>query len=417
MSGHSKWSTIKRKKGAIDSERSKVFQKLAKELYVAAKSGDPNPENNPGLRMVIEKAKGENMPKANIESAINKAKNAGNGENYESVRYEGYGPSGVAIMIDCLTDNKNRTAGFVRSTLTKRGGNLGTDGSVSYLFERKGVLVLEKVYDEDKLMEDILSLDILDFITEDDSYVIYTDSNSFIEVKDALTNMGYDKFIVSEVTFVPNNYIALDEEATEKLYQEVNYVGTCPECGSKVKATPNGYFCENDNCTFAIWPEMRYFKNKIKMTDSKVKDLLSGSGLRCKAKTKDGKEYELILKLQRNGEYINLVRDDEATQRFYQEDNVVGSCPVCGYDVVERQKGYFCKNEDCRFALWKEMRFYDNKVSVTPTKAAKLLENRALFSNLKNKDGDPYSAYLRIELNGKYVNLVVDEYVRKKKQG
>ncbi len=208
-----------------------------------------------------------------------------------------------------------------------------------------------------------------------------------------------------------------DEEATEKLYQEVNYVGTCPECGSKVKATPNGYFCENDNCTFAIWPEMRYFKNKIKMTDSKVKDLLSGSGLRCKAKTKDGKEYELILKLQRNGEYINLVRDDEATQRFYQEDNVVGSCPVCGYDVVERQKGYFCKNEDCRFALWKEMRFYDNKVSVTPTKAAKLLENRALFSNLKNKDGDPYSAYLRIELNGKYVNLVVDEYVRKKKQG
>ena len=96
---------------------------------------------------------------------------------------------------------------------------------------------------------------------------------------------------------------------------------------------------------------------------------------------------------------------------------MVGSCPVCGYDVVERQKGYFCKNEDCRFALWKEMRFYDNKVSVTPTKAAKLLENRALFSNLKNKDGDPYSAYLRIELNGKYVNLVVDEYVRKKKQG
>ena len=167
--------------------------------------------------MVIEKAKGENMPKANIESAINKAKNAGNGENYESVRYEGYGPSGVAIMIDCLTDNKNRTAGFVRSTLTKRGGNLGTDGSVSYLFERKGVLVLEKVYDEDKLMEDILSLDILDFVTEDDSYVIYTDSNSFIEVKDALTNMGYDKFIVSEVTFVPNNYMELDEESTEKV--------------------------------------------------------------------------------------------------------------------------------------------------------------------------------------------------------
>ena len=217
MSGHSKWSTIKRKKGAIDSERSKVFQKLAKELYVAAKSGDPNPENNPGLRMVIEKAKGENMPKANIESAINKAKNKGNDENYESIRYEGYGPGGIAIMIDSLTDNKNRTAGFVRSTLTKRGGNLGTDGSVSYLFERKGVIVLEKEYDEDKLMEDVLNLDILDFVSEDDSYIIYTEANNFIDVKDQLINLGYDKFVVSEVTFVPNNYISLDEENTEKV--------------------------------------------------------------------------------------------------------------------------------------------------------------------------------------------------------
>ena len=217
MSGHSKWSTIKRKKGAIDSERSKVFQKLAKELYVAAKSGDPNPENNPSLRMVFEKAKGENMPKANIESAINKAKNRGEGENYESIRYEGYGPHGIAIMIDCLTDNKNRTAGFVRSTLTKKGGNLGTDGSVSYLFERKGIIVLENVYDENKIMEDVLNLDVLDFSSDDDSYIIYTDPTKFIEVKDELTKMGYDKFLVSEVTFVPNNYIALDEEATEKV--------------------------------------------------------------------------------------------------------------------------------------------------------------------------------------------------------
>ena len=217
MSGHSKWSTIKRKKGAIDSERSKVFQKLAKELYVAAKNGDPNPENNPSLRMVVEKAKSENMPKANIESAINKAKNQGVGENYEQVRYEGYGPGGIAIMIDCLTDNKNRTAGFVRSTLTKRGGNLGTDGSVSYLFERKGVIVLDKAYDEDKLMEDILELDILDFISEEDSFVIYTDPSNFIKIKEALEKKGIDKFLISEVTFVPNNYISLDEETTEKV--------------------------------------------------------------------------------------------------------------------------------------------------------------------------------------------------------
>ena len=217
MSGHSKWSTIKRKKGAIDSERSKVFQKLAKELYVAAKSGDPNPENNPSLRMVVEKAKAENMPKANIESAINKAKNQGVGENYEQVRYEGYGPGGIAIMIDCLTDNKNRTAGFVRSTLTKRGGNLGTDGSVSYLFDRKGVIVLDKIYDEDKLMEDILDLDVLDFTSDEDSFIIYTEPNNFIEIKSALENKGYNDFLVSEVTFVPSNYISLDEEAEEKV--------------------------------------------------------------------------------------------------------------------------------------------------------------------------------------------------------
>ena len=217
MSGHSKWSTIKRKKGAIDAERSKVFQKLAKELYVAAKSGDSNPENNPTLRMVVEKAKAENMPKANIESAINKAKNKANDENYESVRYEGYGPNGIAIMIDCLTDNKNRTAGFVRSTLTKRGGNLGTDGSVSYLFQRKGVIVLEKIYDENKMMEDILDLNVLDFIVDDDSYVIYTDPNNFIDVKDNLISLGYDRFIVSEVTFVPNSYISLEKEDMEKV--------------------------------------------------------------------------------------------------------------------------------------------------------------------------------------------------------
>ena len=217
MSGHSKWSTIKRKKGAIDGERSKTFQKLAKELYVAAKSGEANPENNPALRMVVEKAKAENMPKANIESAINKAKSNSDKENYEFVRYEGYGPAGIAIMIDCLTDNKNRTAGFVRSTLTKRGGNLGTDGSVSYLFERKGVIVLDKIYDEDKIMEDVLNLDILDFISDDDSYIIYTDSNNFVSVKDSLIQMGYDNFVMSEVTFVPNNYIALDDEAMEKV--------------------------------------------------------------------------------------------------------------------------------------------------------------------------------------------------------
>lgn len=216
MSGHSKWSTIKRKKGAIDAERSKIFQKLAKEIYVAAKSGDPDPVNNASLRMVIEKAKGENMPKNNIQSAIDKAKSKGADENYEAVRYEGYGPGGIAIMIDCLTDNRNRTASFVRSTLTKRGGNLGTDGSVSYLFKRRGVLILDKEYDEDKLMEDALELDIEDLVSEEDSYVIYTKPENFISVKETLENMGYTNFIMSEVSFVPDNYISLDDELTER---------------------------------------------------------------------------------------------------------------------------------------------------------------------------------------------------------
>ena len=164
MSGHSKWSTIKRKKGAIDAERSKIFQKLAKELYVAAKSGDPDPINNAQLRMVIEKAKASNMPKSNIESAIAKAMNKNNSENYEEVRYEGYGPAGIAIMVDCLTDNKNRTASFVRSTFTKKNGNLGTDGSVSYMFKRKGLIVLENVYEENKFLEDVLNLPVLDVL-------------------------------------------------------------------------------------------------------------------------------------------------------------------------------------------------------------------------------------------------------------
>ena len=216
MSGHSKWSTIKRKKGAIDAERGKVFAKLAKEIYVAAKSGDSDPANNAALRMVIEKAKAENMPKSNIQNAIDKAKQKGNGENYESVRYEGYGPQGMAIMIDCLTDNRNRTASFVRSTLTKRGGNLGTDGSGSYLFKRKGILVLSHEYDEDKLMEDVLDLEIEDFVSNEDGYEITTEPNQFLMVKDGLEKLGYTNFSMSEVTYIPDNYVSMDEESMEK---------------------------------------------------------------------------------------------------------------------------------------------------------------------------------------------------------
>ena len=216
MSGHSKWSTIKRKKGAIDAERGKVFAKLAKEIYVAAKSGDADPANNATLRMVIEKAKSENMPKSNIQNAIDKASSKGNAESYDAIRYEGYGPGGIAIMIDCLTDNKNRTASFVRSSLTKRGGNLGTDGSVSYLFKRKGMLILDKKYDEDDLMANVLELDIEDFRVEDDGYVIETTPDNFLTVKDELEKNNYNEFVMSQVTYVPDSYVSLDEETTER---------------------------------------------------------------------------------------------------------------------------------------------------------------------------------------------------------
>ena len=142
MSGHSKWATIHRKKGLIDAQRGKVFQKLAKEIYVAARGTNGDIDMNPSLRAVVEKAKSNNMPKDNIQKAIDKAVGGGSGEEYESIRYEGYAAGGVAIMVDCLTDNRNRSAMLVRSTLTKHGGNLGTDGSVSYLFKRKGVFMI-----------------------------------------------------------------------------------------------------------------------------------------------------------------------------------------------------------------------------------------------------------------------------------
>ena len=218
MSGHSKWASIKHKKAAKKKKKGKIWSKIAKEITIAVKEGgSPDPDQNARLRMVIVKAKGTNMPNDNIDRAIKRGAGAGEGANIEEMSYEGYAPGGVAIIVDVATDNKNRTAGFVRSTLTKRGGNLGTDGSVSYLFERKGVIVLDKAYDEDKLMEDILELDILDFISEEDSFVIYTDPSNFIKIKEALEKKGIDKFLISEVTFVPNNYISLDEETTEKV--------------------------------------------------------------------------------------------------------------------------------------------------------------------------------------------------------
>lgn len=217
MSGHSKWAKIHRAKGAADQERGKLFAKIAKEIYVAAKGTDGNVDMNPSLRVVVEKAKSNNMPKDRIQAAIDKATKSSEGEDYEQIRYEGYGHGGVAFMVDCLTDNRNRTASFVRTAFTKRGGNLGTDGSVSYMFERKGVIVTEKEVDEDTAMMVALDNGALDFIVNDDNYEIYTDTDSFVKVKDALEAMGVTKFLTSEITYVANNEIELDDEGKEKV--------------------------------------------------------------------------------------------------------------------------------------------------------------------------------------------------------
>lgn len=217
MSGHSKWATIHRKKGLLDAARGKVFQKLAKEIMVAAKGGSPDPQQNAALRMAVDKAKAQNMPKDNIQKAIEKATGSTDGANYENVRYEGYGPNGVAFMVDCLTDNRNRTASMVRSSFTKAGGNLGTDGSVSYMFERRGSIVIPGEYDEDTMMMTALDAGALDFEKVENTYVITTGQDTFTAVKDALEKAEVKEFLECELTYIPNMEVSLDEESTEKV--------------------------------------------------------------------------------------------------------------------------------------------------------------------------------------------------------
>ncbi len=222
MSGHSKWATIHRKKGLLDQQRGKVFQKLAKEIMVAAKGGSPDPNQNAALRLAVDKAKAQNMPKDNIQKAIEKATGGVDGANYETVRYEGYGHGGVAFMVDCLTDNRNRTASQVRSCFTKAGGNLGTDGSVSYLFERKGSIVIPAEYDEDTMMMVALDAGANDFEKVEDTYVITTDQNSFTAVRDALEENSVLEFLECELTYLPTMEVTLDEEGMEKVLKLVD---------------------------------------------------------------------------------------------------------------------------------------------------------------------------------------------------
>ena len=211
MSGHSKWSTIKRKKEKTDNARAKVFTKIGRDIAVAVKSGGPDPAANAKLKDVIAKAKANNVPNDNIERIIKKAAGEGNADNYEDVVYEGYGPSGIAVIIEALTDNRNRTAADVRHAFDKFGGNMGTTGCVSFMFTRQGVLILEKEdIDEDKLMEDALEAGAADFLSDGDVYEIRTEPNDMGAVRDDLTDKGY-KFLSAEVEYIPSTYTKLEK--------------------------------------------------------------------------------------------------------------------------------------------------------------------------------------------------------------
>lgn len=213
MSGHSKWSTIKRKKGTVDAKRGVLFTKLIREITVAARAGGEDLESNPGLRTAVAKAKASNMPNDNIDRAIKKGAGNLDGVVYEEVRYEGYGPGGVAILLDCLTDNKNRTTPEIRTIFGKNGGNLGDTGSVSYLFEKKGMIVLESdgTVNEDDVMEFLIEYDVEDIKTEDENIVVTTSPEAYDTVSEALMKNNY-KINMNELTYVPLTTVSLDEK-------------------------------------------------------------------------------------------------------------------------------------------------------------------------------------------------------------
>ncbi len=212
MSGHSKWKNIMHKKEKTDAQRAKVFTKIGKEMAVAIREGGADPVSNSKLRDLIQKAKANNVPSDNIDRIIKKF-SGDNAVNYEEMVYEGYGPCGVAVIVEAMTDNRNRTASEVRHAFDKFGGNLGQSGCVSYLFEDKGVIVIEKdaKIDEDKLMETALEAGAEDFLTEDDCYEIYTETADVYAIKDALEAAGYT-VLSAEEDKVPSNYITLEGE-------------------------------------------------------------------------------------------------------------------------------------------------------------------------------------------------------------
>ncbi len=222
MAGHSKFANIKHRKAAQDAKRGKIFTKLIREIVVASKMGGPEPDNNPRLRDAVSKALSANMKRDTVEKAIKRGSGAGDSENYNEVRYEGYGVSGVAVMVDCLTDNINRTVSEVRHAFTKCGGNLGTDGSVAYLFTKQGTLTYPAGSDEDAIMEAALEAGAEDVVTnEDGSIEVITTPEAFTTVKEAMFAAGFETDM-AEVTMVPSTSVELELEDAQKIMRLID---------------------------------------------------------------------------------------------------------------------------------------------------------------------------------------------------
>lgn len=216
MAGHSKWANIKHRKGAVDAKRGKIFTKLIKEITVAARMGGGDPNANPRLRSAVAAARNENMPKDNIDRAIKKGTGELDGANYEEITYEGYGPGGVAVLVECMTDNRNRTVGEVRYFFSKSGGNLGESGCVSWMFDKKGLLLIEKsVIDEDKLMELAIEAGADDVVEEDNLFQVLTEPDNFPAVREALESNGVS-FVEASISMVPKNVVEVTEEKAAK---------------------------------------------------------------------------------------------------------------------------------------------------------------------------------------------------------
>lgn len=216
MSGHSKWSTIKRKKGAADAKRGKIFTKLIKEITVAARMGGGDSDGNPRLRSAIAAAKTDNMPKDNIERAIKKGTGELEGAVYEEVTYEGYGPGGIAVLVDCMTDNRNRTVADIRHYFSKSGGNLGESGCVSWMFDKKGSLLVDKAtISEEELMDVALEAGAEDMIEEENEFQVLTAPEDFDAVREALETAGVS-FIEAAVLMIPKNTVDVVDEKTAK---------------------------------------------------------------------------------------------------------------------------------------------------------------------------------------------------------